>query len=90
MVAANLHVAEGKFLTSSGRSVALQVMVDPENADRCEHALESLKRAMRWDEEVYGLEYDLERYMIVGTLRDRPDFDLTKNVSGAKCVLFAR
>jgi aminopeptidase N len=53
------------FTTSSGRSVQLAVFVEPGKLDQCAHAMDALKRAMRWDEEVFGLECDLDHYMIV-------------------------
>jgi aminopeptidase N len=49
----------------SGRDVQLEIWVEPQNVERCEHALRSLTRAMKWDEERFGREYDLELYMIV-------------------------
>jgi len=65
LVAGNLACAEDSFATRSGREVALRIYVEPGKEDRCGHALESLKKAMRWDEETFGLEYDLDIYMIV-------------------------
>ncbi|MFW6277878.1 MAG: aminopeptidase N [Halorhodospira sp.] len=65
LVAGDLACQEDRFVTSSGREVALRFYVEPGNAGRTEHALASLKRAMRWDEEAYGLEYDLATYMVV-------------------------
>ena len=65
LVAGRLERVEDSFTTRSGRSVALHIYVEPHNADRCDHAMRSLKRAMRWDEEVYGLEYDLDVFMVV-------------------------
>ncbi|MGB5265529.1 MAG: aminopeptidase N [Polyangiales bacterium] len=65
LVAGDLVSHEGAFTTASGRKVALEIWVEPANADKCEHALASLRAAMRWDEERYGLEYDLDVYMIV-------------------------
>ncbi len=65
LVAGDLHPVEDVFLTRSGREVALAIYVEAHNLERCAHAMTSLKRAMRWDEEVHGLEYDLERFMIV-------------------------
>jgi aminopeptidase N len=65
LVAGDLVSHEGTFTTASGREVALEIWVEPANADKCEHALASLQAAMRWDEERYGLEYDLDVYMIV-------------------------
>jgi len=65
LVAGNLACAEDTFVTRSGRKVVLRIYVEPGKEDRCGHALESLKNAMRWDEETFGLEYDLDIYMIV-------------------------
>ena len=65
LVAGRLACVEDTFTTRSGRSVALRIFVEPHNADRCDHAMRSLRRAMRWDEDVYGLEYDLDVFMIV-------------------------
>jgi aminopeptidase N len=65
LVAGDLRCHAGSFTTRSGRPVRLEIWVEPKNADRCEHALQSLQKAMRWDEERFGLEYDLDVYMIV-------------------------
>ncbi len=65
LVAGNLACHRGSFTTASGREVALEIWVEPENIDKCEHALQSLRAAMKWDEETFGLEYDLDVYMIV-------------------------
>ena len=65
LVAGRLECVEDHFTTRSGREVTLRIYVEPHNIDRCGHAMNSLKRAMRWDEEVYGLEYDLDTFMIV-------------------------
>ena len=65
LVAGTLSCIEDSFTTRSGRAVTLRIFVEPHNADKCDHAMGSLKRAMRWDEEVYGLEYDLDIFMIV-------------------------
>ena len=65
LVAGDLSCREDHFRTRSGRDVALRFYTEPETAGRTEHALASLKRAMRWDEERYGLEYDLDTYMVV-------------------------
>jgi len=65
LVAGDLRCHAGGFVTQGGREVALEIWVEPQNVDRCEHALRSLQNAMRWDEEVFGLEYDLDIYMIV-------------------------
>ena len=65
LVAGELDVLEGAFTTMSGREVALRVYVDPGMAPRAAYALDSLQRAMKWDEETYGREYDLDLFMIV-------------------------
>lgn len=65
LVAADLRCQPGTFTTQSGREVRLEIWVEPANADACEHALASLQKSMRWDEETFGLEYDLDIYMIV-------------------------
>ncbi|VAW74458.1 Membrane alanine aminopeptidase N [hydrothermal vent metagenome] len=65
LVAGNLKCIEDKFTTASGREVLLQIWVEPGNIDKCDHAMRSLIKAMQWDEQVYGLEYDLDIYMIV-------------------------
>jgi aminopeptidase N len=65
LVAGDLFKTEDRHVTASGREVTLRIYVEPANADRCEHAMRSLKKAMRWDEEVFGLEYDLDIYMVV-------------------------
>ena len=65
LVAGRLECVEDAFTTRSGRKVALRIYVQAHNVDRCDHAMRSLKRAMRWDEAVYGLEYDLDLFMIV-------------------------
>jgi len=65
VVAGDLHCHRGDFKTMSGRSIELEVYVEPRDADKCEHALGSLQRSMKWDEEQFGLEYDLDLYMIV-------------------------
>ena len=65
LVAGRLECVADTFTTRSGREVALRIHVEPHNLDKCAHAMRSLKRAMGWDEEVYGLEYDLDTFMIV-------------------------
>ena len=65
LVAGDLWCVEDQFTTMSQREVALRIYVEPENLDKCQHAMDSLKRAMRWDEEAYGREYDLDIFMIV-------------------------
>jgi aminopeptidase N len=65
LVAGDLAKVTDNFVTKSGRNIALEIFVDHGNEDRCEHALESLKKSMKWDEDRFGLEYDLDLYMIV-------------------------
>ncbi len=65
LVAGELACVEDRFTTASGREVPLRIYTEPQNLDRCGHALESLKRAMAWDEREYGREYDLEVFNIV-------------------------
>jgi aminopeptidase N len=65
LVAGKLACREGEFNTMSGRKVKLGLYVQEHNLARSAHALASLRRAMRWDEENYGREYDLKRYAIV-------------------------
>jgi aminopeptidase N len=65
LVAGNLASLEDTFTTASGREVKLEIWVEPRNAEKCGHAMHSLKQAMAWDERVFGREYDLDIYMIV-------------------------
>ncbi len=65
LVAGNLVTVEDHFATRSGKDVLLQIYVQAHNLPLCDYAMGALKRSMQWDEEVYGLEYDLDRFMIV-------------------------
>ncbi|KAA3614463.1 MAG: aminopeptidase N [Planctomycetota bacterium] len=65
LVAGRLLCKEDEFVTMSGRKVKLQIFVEPANIDKCDHAMDALKMSMKWDEETFGLEYDLDIYMIV-------------------------
>ncbi len=65
LVAGDLVAVEDHFTTASGRKVALQIFVEERNRYKCDHAMQSLKQSMRWDEQVYGLEYDLDEYKIL-------------------------
>ncbi|CDZ75957.1 Aminopeptidase N [Legionella massiliensis] len=65
LVAGDLACVKDKFVTASGKTVDLRIYVEPGNEDKCAHAMTSLQNAMRWDEEVYGREYDLDIFMIV-------------------------
>ncbi|MCC5796215.1 MAG: aminopeptidase N [Methylophaga sp.] len=89
LVAGDLYCQQDQFTTMSGRQVLLEIYVDPENHNKCDHALNSLKQAMRWDEDVYGREYDLDVFMIVAV----NDFNMGAmenkglNIFNAACVL---
>ena len=65
LVAGDLALLEDEFVTASGRRVALRIYSEPHHIDQCDYALEALKRAMRWDEQRFGREYDLDVFMIV-------------------------
>jgi len=65
MVGGNLGCVTDSFITMSGRKVTLAIYVEPGKEDRCGYAMDSLKRAMRWDEVTFGREYDLDIFMIV-------------------------
>ena len=65
LVAGQLDCVEDSYTTQSGRKISLQIFVEKHDLDKCAHAMQSLKNAMHWDEQVYGLEYDLDLYMIV-------------------------
>ena len=65
LVAGELDVLEDAFVTMSGRTVILRIFVDNGMAERAAYAMDSLKRSMKWDEETYGREYDLDLFMIV-------------------------
>ncbi|MGL5814648.1 MAG: aminopeptidase N [Aeromonas sp.] len=65
LVAGDFDVERNHYVTQSGRKVALEIFVDKGNLDRAGFAMESLINSMRWDEQRFGLEYDLDIYMIV-------------------------
>lgn len=65
MVAGDFDVARDSFTTRTGRKVALEIYVDKGNLGKTRHAMESLKQSMKWDEDAFDLEYDLDIYMIV-------------------------
>jgi aminopeptidase N len=65
LVAGQLECVEDRFTTASGREVTLRIFAEAQDIDKCAHAMASLKHAMRWDEERFGREYDLDLYMIV-------------------------
>jgi len=89
LVAGDLVEKRDSFRTCSGRDIDLRMYVEPRNAEKCEHAMDSLKRAMRWDEEVFGREYDLDIFMIVAV----DDFNMGAmenkglNIFNSSCVL---
>ena len=65
LVGGRLGHIEDRFITRSGRSVVLRIYVEPGKEDRCGYAMDALKRSMRWDEQAFGCEYDLDIFMIV-------------------------
>ena len=65
LVAGRLVSIDDTFTTQSGRKVELKIYVEERNKDKCAHAMASLKKSMQWDEEVFGLEYDLDIFMVV-------------------------
>jgi len=89
LVAGDLFCQQDSFRTRSGRDVTLKIFVEPENSHKCDHALASLKQAMKWDEDTYGREYDLDIFMIVAV----NDFNMGAmenkglNIFNSSCVL---
>ncbi len=65
LVAGNLACIHDEFTTMSGKHVDLNIYVEPYNADKCDHAMRSIINAMRWDEQTYGREYDLDVFNVV-------------------------
>src|SRR2546430_104449 len=65
LVGGKVACVEDHFHTMSGRAVTLRIYVEPGKEPRCAYAMDSLKRAMRWDETAFGREYDLDIFMIV-------------------------
>ncbi len=65
LVAGDLKSISDQFITQSGQQVELNIYTQAHNIDKCQHAMDSLKHAMRWDEQSYGCEYDLAVYNIV-------------------------
>lgn len=65
LVAGDFDVLKDTFITKSGRTVSLELFVDKGNLNRSQHAMNSLKKSMAWDEQRFGLEYDLDIYMVV-------------------------
>ena len=89
LVAGNLVSLDDTFTTISGRDVHLRIFVEQKDLDKCDHAMQSLKNAMAWDEKVYGREYDLDIFMIVAV----DDFNMGAmenkglNIFNTSCVL---
>ncbi len=89
VVAGNLSRISDTFTTRSGREIALHIYVEQENIDKCKFAMLAIKRAMRWDEDNYQLEYDLDLFMVVAV----SDFNMGAmenkglNIFNAKYVL---
>ena len=65
LVAGDLDMQEDSFVTMSGRTVALRIFVQAKNIDKVAFAMQSLQRSMKWDEDTFGLEYDLDLFNIV-------------------------
>jgi len=65
LVAGDLARIDGEFVTASGKAVALQFFTEHHNRLKCAHAMRSLQKAMKWDEDTFGLEYDLDLFMVV-------------------------
>jgi aminopeptidase N len=65
LVGGDLACVEDKFVTASARNVTLRIYVEHGKQDRCGYAMDALKRSMRWDEQAFGREYDLDIFMIV-------------------------
>jgi aminopeptidase N len=89
LVAGDLMVKEDQFITQTGGEVELKIFVEPQNIDKTDYAMDALKRSMRWDEERYGREYDLDIFMIVAV----DDFNMGAmenkglNIFNSSCVL---
>lgn len=89
LVAGDLALLEDTFVTCSGREIKLEIYSEPHNITQCDYAMDALKRSMRWDEEVYGREYDLDIFMIVAV----EDFNMGAmenkglNIFNTSCVL---
>lgn len=64
LVAGDLECLEDSFITQSQRKISLQIFSEKDEKEKCHHAMDSLKKAMRWDEQTYGREYDLAIFMI--------------------------
>lgn len=89
MVAGNLACKKDSFTTMTGRVIDLRIYVEPHDLDKIDHAMDSLKRSMRWDEEVFGREYDLDIFMIVAVSHFNMGAMENKglNIFNTSCVL---
>ncbi|MCF6215837.1 MAG: aminopeptidase N [Emcibacter sp.] len=89
LVAGDLTYLEDHFTTLSGKPVTLRIFVEAADLDKCQHAMESLKKSMAWDEKVYGLEYDLEIFNIVAVSHFNMGAMENKslNIFNTKCIL---
>ncbi len=89
MVAGNLVLHRDEFVTLSGRRIDLRIYVESRDAGKTDHAMASLKRSMRWDEEVFGREYDLDIFMIVAVSHFNMGAMENKglNIFNTSCVL---
>ena len=65
LVAGGFESIQDEFITQSGNKIELNIFTQAHNIDKCDHAMKSLIESMKWDEKVYGREYDLELYNIV-------------------------
>ena len=89
IVAGDLELVSDTFTTQSGKVVDLRIWVEAKDTGYCDHAMDSLKASMRWDEERYGLEYDLDLFNIVAV----DDFNMgamenkSLNIFNTSCVL---
>lgn len=89
MVAGNLVLKQDQFTSMSGRRIDLRIYVESRDIDKVDHAMASLQRCMRWDEEVYGREYDLDVFMIVAVSHFNMGAMENKglNIFNTSCVL---
>ncbi len=89
LVGGKLEYLEDHFVTKNGVDVTLRIFVEKHDLDKCPHAMKSLKAAMKWDEEVYGLEYDLNIFNIVAVSHFNMGAMENKslNVFNTKCIL---
>jgi aminopeptidase N len=89
LVAGRLDVIERDYVTADGRAVQLKIWAEADAIDRCHYAMDALERSMRWDEQAYGRNYDLDVFHVVAT----HDFNMGAmenkglNIFNAKCLL---